>query len=80
MSSVGHSLSTITDFSRELQNLNARRPRASRHDQNKMATKFLASIVYPESLAKDAAKELRAAGAKREFTRAGSTDRDYNAM
>ena len=58
-----------TDYARELNNINTRRPQHARKTENEKAVKFLSSINYPESLAKDAFKELRAEGAKREFRR-----------
>ena len=80
LNTVGYKASTITDYARELNNANSRRP--TPYDEDAKAVKFLSSITYPESLAKDAAKELRAVGARREFTRAGVAGhrRDYNAM
>jgi hypothetical protein len=77
MNTVGHSESTITitDYSRAPDNENGRRPAASRYDENAKSIKFLSSIVYPESLAKDAAKELRAVGVRREFRGGANNDR-----
>jgi RNA polymerase subunit RPABC4/transcription elongation factor Spt4 len=82
MNTVGHSESTITitDYSRAPNNENGRRPAASRYDENAKSIKFLSSIVYPESLAKDAAKELRAVGVRREFRRGANNDRNYSAI
>ena len=81
LNTVGYSESTITDFSRELNNVNSKRPAAQRHDDNAKAVKFLASINYPESLAKDAAKELQAQGARREFHRgAPNHNRHYTRL
>lgn len=80
LNTVGHVESTITDYARELNNTNSRRPPASRYTEDDKCLKFLSSIVYPESLAKDAAKELRAIGAKREFKKGANNARDYNAM
>ena len=77
LNTVGYSESTITDFSRELNNTNSRRPANHVHDENEKCVKFLSCINYPESLAKDAAKELRAQGARREFTRNAQHDRHY---
>ena len=67
MNTVGHKLETITDYARTLNNANARRPHASQFSEDDKAIKFLSSIKFPESLAKDAMKELRATGARREF-------------
>ena len=67
MNTVGHTVSTITDFSRHLDSENGKRPAANRKDENARAVKLLSSIVFPESLHRDAVKELRATGARREF-------------
>ena len=75
LNTVGYSESTITDYARELNNINTRRPQHARKTENDKAVKFLSSINYPESLAKDAFKELRAEGAKREFRRGAQHDR-----
>ena len=77
LNTVGYSESTITDYARELNNINTRRPQHARKTENEKAVKFLSSINYPESLAKDAFKELRAEGAKREFRRGAQHDRDF---
>ena len=58
MNTVGHSISTITDFSRHLDTRNGKRPANSRKSESERAVKLLASIVYPESLHRDAVKEL----------------------
>ena len=50
LNSVGYNLSTITDFSRHLNTLNAKRPQARRINENDKTAKFLACITYPESL------------------------------
>ena len=79
MNTVGYSESTMSDFARELNNANGRRPHAQIYNENAKAIKFLSAINYPESLAKDAAKELKAVGARREFNRgAPNYNRNYN--
>ena len=80
MNSVGHSLSTVTDFARTLNNMNGKRPQGHRFDENAVYVKFLSCINHPESLAKDAAKELRARGASREFKRGANNDRALQPM
>ena len=78
MNSVGHKLETITDFARELTNINTRRPANERFDENAQAVKFLSCIVFPDSLAKDAADELRRVPAERRWQRNAQHDRHFN--
>ena len=81
MNTVGHSPSTIVDYHRELQTMNAQRPQASRYSMNEVAAKFLSSIVYPETLAAKAAEELRRDGNRRDFhLGAPNFDRDLISM
>ena len=69
LNTVGYAEDTITQYARELNNVNARRP--TPYDENEKSVKFLSSITFPESLAKDALKELKARGDRREFHRGG---------
>ena len=81
MNTVGHSPSTIVDYHRELQTMNAQRPQASRYSMNEVAAKFLSSIVYPETLAAKAAEELRRDGNRRDYhLGAPNFDRDLISM
>ena len=81
LNTVGYSVDTITKFARELNTTNSRRPNNHRYDENDKCIKLLSSITYPESLAKDAIKELKARGAQREFNHgAPNHNRNYNAI
>lgn len=80
INTTGYKESTIVDFARHLHALNGKRPAGYRFSENEVAAKLLGEIQYPESLAKDAAKELRARGAAREFRRNAANDRDLNGI
>ena len=66
---VGHSEDTIIKFSRILNSLNARLPADKRYTEEQLAVKILTNINYPESLALEAVKELRAPAGSRTFER-----------
>jgi hypothetical protein len=60
-SDVGsYSEETILKFSRVLISLNSRLPDDQRYDDEQLSVKILSNINYPESLALEAVKELRA--------------------
>ena len=81
---VGHSLESITKFSKHLASLNARMPAARKWDDDDLARKMLKCIREPESLATQAVTELNAVvGARRfEIAAAGGAParRDFTAL
>ena len=81
VTTVGISIDTITNFSRFISGLNARRPAGRRKDDDDLTLKFLScftpAVNMPLSL--DAHKELRAAPGARTYHNAATGQRDYTA-
>ena len=69
LSHVGYHESSITDFLRHLNALNARFPFGGRKDQNALAVKLLSSIDSPPELAVLATQELMLSPATAKFRR-----------
>ena len=67
VNTVGHKEDTMTAFARHLNALNVRIPQRQRYDNDALCIKFLSSINYPESLAKDAMDELKRPRDKKRF-------------
>ena len=79
--SIGVKLDSITMFTRYLNGLNARRPAASRKNNDELTLKLLSCITnhLSPTLAMEAAKELRHPPHLRQFTIPGTVQRDFGA-
>ena len=79
---TGYHSTSIDAYGRFLISLNAKIPTGQKFSEDDLALKLLSSIKFPESLAKDAAKEIKATAANREFkkTVGANTVRDFRGI